>query len=234
MSKIYGYARISRKTQDINRQVRNISEAYPDAIIREEAFTGTKIEGRKELAKILKAVKPNDTIVFDSVSRMSRNAEEGFKLYQELFDKGVNLVFLKEQYINTDTYKQAQKDAVPLTGTSVDLILQGVNEYLRELQKQQIRIAFDQAQKEVDDLRQRTKEGIETARINGKQIGQQTGKKLNVKKAGEAKKSIQKHSKDFGGDLSDAECMKLAGISRNTFYKYKREIAEELKAECEG
>ena len=44
-----------------------------------------------------------------------------------------------------------------------------------ELAKEQIRLAFIQAQKEVDDLRQRTKEGIETARRDGKQIVQKKG-----------------------------------------------------------
>ena len=44
----YGYCRISRKTQNIERQVRNIIESYPAAHIVKEAYTGTKIEGRKE------------------------------------------------------------------------------------------------------------------------------------------------------------------------------------------
>lgn len=77
-------------------------------------------------------------------------------------------------------------------------------------------------------MRQRTKEGIETARLNGKQIGHPVGVKLNVKKAAEAKKIIHKHSKDFGGNLDDMMCRKLAGVSRNSFYKYKREMREEV------
>ena len=40
---VYGYCRISRKTQNIERQVRNIEAAYPNAHIVKEAFTGTKI-----------------------------------------------------------------------------------------------------------------------------------------------------------------------------------------------
>ena len=55
---------------------------YPEALIVQEAFTGTKVEGRKEFEKLLKVGKPGDTIVYDSVSRMSRNADEGFRLYQ--------------------------------------------------------------------------------------------------------------------------------------------------------
>lgn len=113
---------------------------------------------------------------------------------------------------------------IDLTGTNVDYILEGINKYLMSLAKEQIRLAFEQSEKEVEDLHQRTKEGIETARLNGKQIGQCKGAKLNVKKANEAKEVILKHSKDFGGSLDDSEVIKLAGISRNSFYKYKREL----------
>ena len=99
----------------------------------------------------------------------------------------------------------------------------GLNNYFRKLAIKQIRIAFDQAQKEVEDLRQRTREGIETARLNGKQIGQRPGIKLHIKKEAPSKAMIQKYSKTFNGTLSDVECIKLIGIGRNTYYRYKRE-----------
>ena len=134
---------------------------------------------------------------------MSRNAETGFQVYQELYEKGVELVFLKEPHINTETYKKALSHNIAMTGTKTDIILKAINEYLMELSKEQIIIAFAQAEKEVSDLHQRTKEGIETAKRNGKQIGRQ---------------------KDFGGTLSDVDCIRLLGISRNSFYKYKSEL----------
>lgn len=224
---MYGYCRISTKQQSIERQIRNIKAAFPDAVIIQEVYTGTKTDGRNEWNKLHKKAKAGDTIIFDSVSRMSRNAEEGFVLYEELYKRGVELVFIKEPHINTSTYKKALESNVSLTGTTVDYILEGVNKYLLALASEQIKLAFIQSEKEVEDLHQRTKEGIETARLNGKQIGQKQGAKLTVKKSIEAKKTIQKHSKDFGGTLSDADCMKLAGLARNTFYKYKRELKEQ-------
>lgn len=225
MCTIYGYCRISTKQQNIDRQERNILAEYPNALIVKEVFTGTKLD-RKEFNKILKQVRADDTIVFDSVSRMSRNAEEGFKLYKELFEKGVNLVFLKEKHINTDTYKKAFDTNLSMTGTTVDHILEGINKYLLALAEEQIKIAFDQAEKEVQDLRQRTREGIETARLNGKQIGQVEGVKLITKKSIQAKEQIIKYSKDFNGTLKDADVIKIIGISRNSYYKYKKEILE--------
>ncbi len=223
MQRTYGYCRISRKQQSIDRQERNIRQAYPDAVILKEAFTGTRMD-RPEWQKLLRKIKPEDTIVFDSVSRMSRNADEGVKMYFELYEKRIQLVFLKEHYIDTAVYAENLKDKIELQGTDEDEIFKGLNNYFRKLAERQIRIAFEQAEKEVQDLRQRTREGIETARLNGKQIGQKQGRKLNVKKEIPAKEMIIRYSRDFKGVLSDKECMKLIGISRNTYYKYKRAI----------
>ena len=220
---IYGYARISTAKQSIERQIRNIEREYPSVVIVQEAYTGTKFD-RKEWGKLFGKVREGDTIVFDSVSRMRRNAEDGFAVYEELFNRGVSLVFLKEHHIDTSTYKKAMESSVPMTGTAVDCILQGVNQYLMALAKEQIRLAFDQAEKEVEDLHQRTREGIQTARLNGKQIGQRTGAKLTTKKSIATKEVILKHSKDFGGTLADIDVMKLTGLARNTYYKYKREL----------
>lgn len=227
MCKIYGYIRISTARQSIERQRRNIREKYPDAIMIEEVFTGTKID-RPKWAQLYRNVKTGDTIVFDEVSRMARNAEEGFSVYQNLYKRGVELVFLKEPHINTEVYKAAADGSVPMTGTIADPVLQGVNEMLFRLAEQQIRIAFEQAQAEVEHLHQRTKEGIETARLAGKQIGAVKGRKLTTKKSIAAKEQIRQHSKDFGGSLNDIDCMKLTGLARNTFYKYKREMKEQL------
>lgn len=221
---IYGYARISRKEQSIDRQERNIKAAYPEATVIKEAWTGTDIH-RPAFERLTARVKAGDTIVFDSVSRMSRNSAEGVAAYMDLYGRGVELVFLKEPHINTATYRAAlEGGGVPMTGSDVDIILKAVNEYLMTLAAAQIRMAFDQAEKEVMDLRQRTREGIQTARLEGKQIGQTQGRKLHVKKADDAKAVILQHSKAFGGSLSDGECMKLAGVARNTFYRYKAEL----------
>lgn len=222
---IYGYCRISTKQQSIDRQIRNIKSLYQDAIIVTEAFTGTKID-RPEWKKLYKNLKAGDIVVFDSVSRMSRSAEDGFKLYEELFNKGIELVFIKEPHISTETYKKALNSQITMTGTNADIILKAVQEYLLVLAKEQIKIAFEQSEKEVLDLHQRTKEGIETARLNGKQIGQKQGARLTTKKSITAKQIILEKSKDFNGTISDADLMKITGLARNTYYKYKKELKE--------
>ena len=219
--KVYGYCRVSTTKQSIERQIRNIKDKYPDAVIVTDEYTGTKLD-RPGWTKLYKQLKPGDTVVFDQVSRMSRDAEEGFQVYEELFNKGVSLIFLKEPYINSSVYASKLKQADVKTGK--EYLDEGLKVILMGLAKEQIKIAFEQAQQEVDDLHQRTREGIETARLNGKQIGQPKGAKLTTKKSVKAKEIIRKRSKDFNGDLTDLEVMKLTGIARGTYYKYKREL----------
>ena len=167
---------------------------------------------------------------------MSRNSKEGCELYEQLFNKGITIEFLKEPHINTEVYKQALQNQIQIkldtgniaTDKLMNSIIEALNKYTIELAKEQIQIAFNQSEKEVQDLRQRTKEGIITAKLNGKQIGQRKGAKLITKKSIRAKEVILKHSKEFDGTLNDIECMKLTGLTRNTYYKYKRELKENI------
>lgn len=203
----------------------------PASLYKEKIdYTGASIT-RPEWLKLYQILKSGDTVVFDSVSQMSRNAEEGFSLYEDHYHKGIRLVFLKEHHIDTETYKKALSGSIAMTGTNVDFILKGINEYLMDLAKEQIKLAFEQSEKEVADLHQRTREGLVTAKLNGKQVGRKKGTGFETKKAKAAKEKIRIHCKAFGGTLDDVECMKLTGLARNTYYKYKRQIREEAKTQ---
>lgn len=241
MCQVAAYIRVSTKEQTkkfgIERQKKNILSIYPDAKIFEEAYTGTKIEGRKVWERLYNLAISGKVkkIVFDSVSRMSRNAEEGFTVYKTLFDIGVELEFIKEPHINTSVYKENLEKQIKAVKTGdkdtdelMETLIGGINQYMMRLAEQQIKIAFQQSSKEVEDLRQRIQEGIALARAEGKQVGAVPGKRLQVKKAAAAKELIKKHAKTFGGTLKDKECIKLIGIAPNTYYKYKKELLEEI------
>lgn len=235
MSRIYGYCRISTMKQNIQRQIDNIKREYPNAVIISEAYTGTKVLERPAFSKLLSNLKANDTVVFDEVSRMSRNADEGIKLYTELFEKGINLVFIKEPHINTAVYRDKlnkQLDKLNTTGNKatdrlLDSIMSALHEYTIDLAKEQIEIAFKTAQAEVDFLHQRTSEGVRRAQAEGKQVGRANGAKVTTKKSIEAKAKIKKLSQRFDGHNNDKEVIKLIGIGRNAFYKYIKEMTEE-------
>ena len=226
-NRVYGYCRISPVKQTIQRQIDNIKKEYPDAVIITEEYTGTTCD-RPKWNKLCKQLKAGDTVVFDEVSRMSRNAEEGFKLYEDLYNRGVNLIFLKERHIDTEVFRQTLQNSIAMTGTDVDCILEGINKYLMILAQKQIAIAFQTAQAEVDFIHQRTSEGVRRAQAEGKQVGRLAGSKIETKKAKASKELIRKYSKDFDGSLSDAEVIKLTGLARNSYYKYKRELKTDI------
>lgn len=247
---IYGYARISTMKQSLERQIENIKKEYPEAVIYTERYRGTTLD-RPSWNELRKHLKTGDSVVFDEVSRMSRSASEGFALYHELYKEGINLIFLKERHLDTEVYSNTLKSSVTMTGTDIDCILKGVNEYLMVLAKRQIEIAFQTAQHEVDLLHQRTSEGVRKAQAAGKQVGRKRGDRVLIKKAEPIKALIKYYSKDFDGNLSDKDVMTILGsrtitipvqnkagqgalktqsakVARNTYYKYKAELKQAL------
>ena len=230
LKKVYGVARISTPRQKLERQVRNIQNVYPESYIIQIKYTGTTFRGNKDMENLIAQIKRDVTnnidvlLVFDEVSRMSRNAEEGFALYEELFNLGVNIEFLKDKHINTDVYRKALNTNIPMTGTNVDIILEAVKNYLMLLAKEQIKLGFQKAQDEIDYLHKRTSEGLLTAKLNGKQVGRIKGRKYVTKKEQLCKNIIKKNSKDFNGTNTDEEVIKICGISRGSYYKYKKNL----------
>ena len=227
---IYSYCRVSTQHQKLARQITNITAIYPNATIIREFYTGTK-QDRPNWNKLINIIKKEDTIVFDSVSRMSRNADEGFKDYKMLYELGVHLIFLNEPLINTSVFDSTRNNLLNIditTGNAaVDAFFKGnielINNFMMALAEEQIKAAFEQSEKEVTDLHSRISQGIREAKKNGTQIGLAKGTKLTTKKSLECISIIQKHSKDFGGTLEDPDVIKLCGCSRNSYYKYKKE-----------
>ena len=233
----------------MRRQIDNIKEKFPDAVIIEECFTGTTLE-RPNWKRLYRRVlaereKENDvTIVFDELSRMSRNAEEGFSLYQELYDNGINLVFLKEPHLDTEVYRKSLQEQLSSTGNEIaDIYIEATNHVLMIMARNQIELAFQTAQHEVDFLHKRTSEGVRKAMAAGKIVGRKKNSSVTVWKEPYIKEIIRKKSKDFEGTNNDLEVIAIINsmtvdhteahgktekrklsVSRNTYYKYKKEI----------
>lgn len=235
-NKIYSYVRVSTAKQSLERQKKNIA-AYlqgESSIQFADEWTGTTLN-RPNFDKLVKAVdKDIDkgdsvTIIFDSVSRMSRNAAEGIEQYFKWLNMGVSLVFLNEHYIDTETYRAAEKSSIPQTGNEIaDIYINATNQVLMILAKRQIEIAFNQSQKEVDDLRTRTKQGMATKgaadKIRAARLGQEfvTGQELQIKIA------ALKKLKVFGGALNQSEFAAAYKVSRMTVYRYIQDIKNDL------
>lgn len=229
---IYGYARVSTKGQSIKRQLDAINNYNSDVVkIYYDKSTGKTME-RAEWQKLLKVVKKGDIIIIDEVSRMSRNTEKGVKYYEMLFNQGIDIEFINEPQANTKLLRNAIKNQIQKTGEKIDYIIEGINKYMLALAKEQIKLYFIQAQKEIDDKARRQRKGYEAKENEAKEKGitikyGHHKKTLNVKKKEPAKKIILEHSKRFNGTLKDKEVIVLAGISKNTFMKYRKELEEE-------
>ena len=177
------------------------------------------------------------TIIFDSVSRMSRNAIEGIEQYFAWYNKGVELVFLNEHYIDTEVFKAAmQKQIASVSETGdkptdklINSIITALEDYQSDLAIRQIELAFSQSQKEVDDLRVRTTQGM-TAKGAGAKISKaRQGKTFTTIKGYELRISILKELKMFGGVLNHSQFAKQHDISRMTLYRYLDEIQKDME-----
>lgn len=231
---VYGYCCISTKKQSMDRQIKNIKEAFSKAEIIKETCSGASLN-RPEWEKLFRRLENNDVIVFDSVSKMGIDAAEAFVLYKELVCKNIRLVFIRERYLDTESYREALNGIISLSLSPEEQaannllkgVMSAVDHFIMNKIEQDIYKAYAQSEKKIKELSRRTSEGIEAARSNGKQIGTVKGAVHETKKSKTVKPLIIKFSKDFEGELSDRECMKLIGLSNNTYYKYKRELKRE-------
>ena len=96
---IYGYCRVSTKSQNPAKQAYSILTKYPDATIFSEVASGTDKQ-RKYFTKLLKQLHKGDMLVFESADRISRNGEYGKSICSILIDRGVRIESLNENSIS--------------------------------------------------------------------------------------------------------------------------------------
>lgn len=239
-----GYARVSTPTQKLDRQIKNLKEAYPNIVIISEVYTGST-DNRPKWNKLLRQCRAGiiEKIVFDEVSRFSRNAEEAIKEYKELYDLGIELEFIKEPHINSSIYRQSSERKIDIdtekmdteTANLINAVVGGLNDYLMAVAEKQIYLAFDHAQKERELLSKRTSEGLMQAKLMGSKIGRQPGQRIDTRKKRKAIRCIRSNYKLLGGCLTATECMRAAQITKSTFYRYLKEMREDdEKRGCSG
>lgn len=230
---IYGYVRVSTLQQNIERQITDIKARYPEAVIIRDEFTGKTMD-RPGWKALYQKLQKGDVLVFDEVSRMSRDAVEGFETYQELYNKGIDLIFLQEPHINTESYREAMKGSISVDVSSGDkstddlvkAIMEALNRFMMEKVQDDIKRAFEKSQSENEARSRRQKAGIrETQKHNKelevlygddavnhddyKQIGRSSGDKLKIKKQKPIMDLIRKYSRDFEGSNTDPEVMAI-------------------------
>lgn len=215
MAKIYSYMRIStkeeREKQKYTRQEYALNK-YADEkgieyfrVFKDDA-SGKDFEHRPEWQTLYKNVDPTDTIVFKDISRFTRQCDEGLKVYLELMEKGVNLVFLDNPSLCTDYIKHLMNVAETQESKIAEFTLRN-NVYLLLL------IELDRVEQERKLISERTKAGLAAST---KKSGRQVGKCDKVSK--ELYRAIERYSTDRS--VKGIELIKQYGISRPTLNKY--------------
>ena len=101
---LYGYARVSRQEQDLTRQKKELKEyGVLESNIYEEKETGKNFEKREVYKNLVAKCQAGDKIVCCSLDRFSRNVTATMKEIEELEQKGITVVFIKEQIDTSQT-----------------------------------------------------------------------------------------------------------------------------------
>lgn len=199
----FGYARVSTREQNLDRQLEQLEEYGCDKVVQEKQ-SGKNIDDRKELQQLLSILREDDELVVVSLDRLSRNYDDIQSIVKQLRDKGVKFTVLDMPYLSSSTNNPA------LDKMMQDLFL-SVMSFVSENEREKIR--------------ERQRQGIELA----KERGVYKGRKTEYSKDSEnpQKKLIYDTIVDL---LRKGEpkqrIAKKTGVSRTTVYKIARELEE--------
>ena len=177
----FGYARCSTLDQNLDWQIDAPTKEGCDRIFQEK-FTGTR-KDRPELLRMLDMLREGDTVIICELTRLSRSVKDLFDLVERVEKAGANIKSLKEPWLDTTTPQ----------GRLLFTIFSGVSQFEREL------------------IRERTMEGLASARARGR-MGGRPGKDKKVVEQALTLYDSRAYSVD--------EISKTTGISRATLYKY--------------
>lgn len=192
MPNIYAYIRVSSRTQKEDRQVRAIIEKYnikPENIIIEKA-SGKNFIDRTEYNNLRKNLNKGDLLVITSLDRLGRNMKETSKEWDYLTSKGIDIDVMDMPILST------RNNQAGLTGELINKLIITILSYAGE--------------KERNCIKERQREGIDTAKEKGVKFGRPKKEKLPAK-------FIEYCTNDR---LKPLEIQKVMGISKSTYYRW--------------
>ena len=217
----FGYMRIStkeeRQKQSFIRQevaLLNYSQEnnFEYIHIFQEDVSGKSFENREEWKKIEQLAHEGDTVIFKDLARFTRETENGYKKYMELFDKGINLIFIDNPTVSTP-YIKKMLDIAKEQNLIAKITLENTIKLL-------LMVELDRVEQERLITVKRIKDGI---KASSKKSGRKTGQ-LD-KMTDELEKDIRQYLVDR--TIKQVDLMDKHHISRNTLKKYIQCISEE-------
>lgn len=210
---LYGYARVSSKDQNLDRQIALLIEnGVEERNIFKEKKSGKNFQDREEYQKLLNVLNVGDTVILTELDRLGRNMQEIEKEYQRLVvGRGCYLKFIKEDFLSTTSSGDN-----PLFKDVVQPILLKLMGYMAQQEREKTL----QRQRDAYNNMQRDEKGRLIAK-NGKVIGRQARYET-------LKEDEKKLIKDWiNGKISCLRVSKILTISRPTLYKIKSQYLEE-------
>lgn len=228
MAKEFAYCSSGCTRPQFENQVDSINRRYPNAIVIKELYSKT-VTDRTELMKLMAQLEQDDTLIVNSMDRLSRDPEQLLSYYKDLTDKGVNLIFINQPYMNTEVYTSAMKEMTSVDSDSKGAVIADGLQHLLKMQITRIlEKSWEDLQKNRNHMREVYKKeaGAEASDAAGGIAGK---KKYESRKSFMVKELIRKYNQGYGGDMNDVQTMEqireeMGTISRNTYYKYKREL----------
>ena len=228
MAKEFGYCSSGCSRPQFEKQIDGINRNYPNAILIKEVYSKTMTD-RTELKKLMAQLDRDDTLVVHSMDRLSRDPEVLFTYYKEMAEKGIHLIFINQPYMNTDIYLSVYEEMTsrsPVTEHPV------IKKSLEQLLAVQISKVLEKNWEDLQSHRSHMKESFEQARAEEKQSGTGRGKRYESRKSFMVKELIKKYNQNYDGMMNDVQTMdqirgEMGTISRNTYYKYKKELMED-------
>ena len=148
---IIGYARVSTKDQNLERQIDSLKQYGCEEIYCDKA-TGKNFS-RPEYMALKKALRKGDTLVVHEFDRLGRHKKLTLKELQEFKEKGIRLVALNLPTTQMDT--------------TDNLMLETINNIVIELYTMM-------AQQEIETREKRQREGINKALEKGVKFGRKS------------------------------------------------------------
>ncbi|MGL4803980.1 MAG: recombinase family protein [Cetobacterium sp.] len=201
---LYGYARVSTRHQNLDRQLKALKDfGVEPRAIQVDKYTGTTLH-REGIEFLRKVLTKGDTLVVKEIDRLGRNKEETMNLILELVEKDVDIIVLDsavfQMYI-----ENLKKDNKSFTDKLIQAQLRGVIEIMLLL-----------AEEERNKIVKRTSEGRDRAKDKGVKFGVE--QKIKGEQLEELKKDIELFNQR---QMKQVDILKKYNISKPTFKKYK-------------
>ena len=216
----FGYMRIStkeeRQKQSYIRQsvaLFNYSQEnhFEYIEIFEEDVSGKSFENRKQWNKLERLLKTGDTVVFKDISRFTRETENGYKKYMELFNKGITLIFIDNPTVSTP-YIKKMLDIAEEQNLIAKITLENTVKLL-------LMVELDRVEQEILITVKRIKDGIEASnKKSGRKLGQVD------KLTDDLRRDINYYLQDR--TIKQTDLMDKHHISRNTLKKYIKRVQD--------